>query len=179
MLRALAGSGFQVTGYDANPFMIQYAKDSIAENGRYVRVGLAEMSSADIPGDFDAVVNSINSIGYLHSDEEIVSHLRATGSSLRDEGVYIVHLNFAHKGDLPNGDHWTQERGGIRVSTSWRILNEDRETKLSHQVCTFEVEQNGKTDRYEESHTLRLWLFSDLENLAHKSEEVRCRRDLR
>ena len=77
-----------------------------------------------------AAVNSINSIGYLHSDEEIVSHLRATGSSLREKGVYIVHLNFAHKGDLPDGDHWTQERGGIRVSTSWRILDEDRESKL-------------------------------------------------
>lgn len=33
------------------------------------------------------------------------------------------------------------------------------------------VEQNGKTDRIGESHTLRLWLFSDLEKLAHKSQE--------
>ena len=29
MLRALAGAGFQVTGYDDNPVMVQYAKDSI------------------------------------------------------------------------------------------------------------------------------------------------------
>ncbi|MDE2890432.1 MAG: class I SAM-dependent methyltransferase [Gemmatimonadota bacterium] len=171
MLRALAGAGIQVTGYDANPSMAQYAKDSIAADGTDFRVMLAEMSSAGIPGLFDAAVNSINSIGYLHSDDEIVSHLRATGSSLREKGVYIVHLNFAHSGDLPDGDHWTLERGGIRVNTSWRILNEDRETRLCHQVCTIVVEQNGKTDRYEESHTLRLWLFSDLVKLAHKSEE--------
>ena len=68
------------------------------------------------PGVFDAALNSINSIGYLHSDDEIVSHLRATGSSLRQNGIYIVHLNFAHEGVLPDGDHWTLERGGIRVS---------------------------------------------------------------
>lgn len=170
MLRALADAGFQVTGYDANPSMAQYAKDSIASDAENVRVMLADMVSPEIPGKFDAAVNSINSIGYLHSDDDIVSHLRMTGSSLREKGVYVLHLNFAHKGDLPDGDHWAQERGGIRVSTSWRILNEDRESRLCRQVCTIVVERNGKTDRFEESHTLRLWLFSDLEKLARKSE---------
>ena len=169
MLRALVGAGFKVTGYDDNPFMVRYAEDSIAADGRYARMMLAEMASAEIPGEFDAAVNSINSIGYLHSDEEIVSHFRTTGSSLREDGVYVLHLNFAHKGELPAGDFWALERGGIRVSTSWRILNEDSETKLSHQVCTFEVEQNAKIDRFEERHTLRLWLFSDLEKLARRS----------
>ena len=171
MLRALAGAGFQVAGYDDNPFMVRYAKDSIAAYGKNVRVMQADMASAEIPGEFDAALNSINSIGYLHSDDEVVSHLRATGSSLREDGVYVLHLNFAHKGELPDGNFWTLERGGIGVSTSWRILNEDSETKLSHQVCTFEVEKNGKMDRFEERHTLRLWLFSDLEKLARKSEE--------
>ena len=171
MLRALAGVGFRVTGYDANPVMVQYAKDSIGPDRKNVRVMPGEMVSAQVPGEFDAAVNSINSIGYLHSDDEIVSHLRSTGSSLREKGVYVLHLNFAHEGELPDGDHWTLERGGIRVSTSWRILNEDRETGLSHQVCTFEVEQNGQLDRFEERHTLRLWLFSDLEKLARRSEE--------
>ena len=173
MLRALAAGGFDVAGYDANRYMVQYAIDSVAAAGYalIVRVVPREMVSAEVPGEFDAAVNSINSIGYLHSDEEIVSHLRATGSSLREKGVYIVHLNFAHKGDLPDGDHWTSEREGVRVSTWWRILDEDRESRLCHQECTIAVEQNGKTDRYKESHTLRLWLFSDLEKLAHKSEE--------
>ena len=169
MLRALAGAGFQVTGYDDSPVMVQYANDSIAADGTSVRVMRADMASAEIQGEFDAAVNSINSIGYLHSDDEVVSHLRATGSSLRENGVYVLHLNFAHKGELPAGDFWALERGGIRVSTSWRILNEDSETKLSHQVCTFEVEQNAEIDRFEERHTLRLWLFSDLEELARRS----------
>ncbi len=174
MLRALAAGGFHVAGYDANRYMVQYAIDTVAAAGyaMNVRVVPGEMVSAEVPGAFDAAVNSINSIGYLHSDDEIVSHLRATGSSLRQNGIYIVHLNFAHEGQLPDGDHWTLERGGICVSTSWRILDEDRESRLSHQVCTFEVAQDGKIDRFEERHTLRLWLYSDLEKLAHRSEQL-------
>ena len=173
MLRALAADGLHVTGYDANLVMVQYAKDSVAAAGYEMNVCVlpGEMASAETPGEFDAAVNSINSIGYLHSDDEIVSHLRTTGSSLRAKGIYILHLNFAHDGELPDGDIWTLEREGLSVSTSWRILSEDRETRLSHQVCTFEVEQNGQVDRFEECHTLRLWLFSDLEMLAHRSEE--------
>ena len=170
-LRTLPTHGFHVTGYDSNPTMLRYAEDSIASAGceESVRTLLANMISADVPGDFDAAFNSINSIGYLHSDEDIVSHLRGTGASLREGGVYIVHLNFAHEGEVPGGDRWTMERGGISVETWWRVLREDRETKLSHQISSFEVERDGRLERFDDRHTLRLWLFSDLEDLVRRS----------
>ena len=170
-LRTLPPHGFQVTGYDINPVMVQYAEDSVAAAGceGSVRIVLANMASAEIPGEFDAALNSINSIGYLHSDDDVVSHLKATGSSLREGGVYLVHLNFAYEGELPDGDHWTMERDGVIVKTSWRILNEDKESKLSHQIGSFEVEQAGNVEQFDVHHTLRLWLYSDLQELIHRS----------
>ena len=170
-LRTLPPNGFQVTGYDINPVMVQYAEDSIAAVGceGSVRILLANMVSAEIPGEFDAAFNSINSIGYLHSDDDVVSHLKATGSSLREGGVYLVHLNFAHEGELPDGDHWKMERDGISVKTSWRILSEDKESRLSHQIGSFEVEQDGKIEQFDDRHTLRLWRLSDLQELIHRS----------
>ena len=170
-LRTLPAHGFQVTGYDISPAMLRYAEDSVAAASceQSVRTLLADMVSAEIPGEFDAAFNSINSIGYLHSDEDVVSHLRATGSSLREGGVYIVHLNFAHEGKLSGGERWTIERNGISVETWWRVLREDRETKLSHQVGSFEVGKDGRIERFDDRHTLRLWLFSDLEYLVRRS----------
>ena len=172
-LRALPTHGFQITGYDINPTMLRYAEDSVAAASceESVRTLLANMISAEVPGEFDAAFNSINSIGYLLSDEDVVSHLKATGSSLREGGVYIVHLNFAHEGKLPGGDHWTMERNGISVETWWRILREDRETKLSHQVSSFEIGRDGRIERFDDRHTLRLWLFSDLEGLVRRSDQ--------
>ena len=148
-----------------------YAEGSIAATGYEgsVRTLLANMVSADIPGEFDAAFISINSVGHLHSDEDIVSHLKATASSLLEGGIYIVHLNFAHEGKLPCSDHWTMERDGVSVKTWWRVLNEDREFKLSHQIGSFEVERDGKVERYDDRHTLRLWLFADLQDLVHRS----------
>lgn len=170
-LRTLPPNGFQVTGYDINPVMAQYAEDSVAAAGceENVRIILANMASPEIPGEFDAAINSINSIGYLHSDEDVISHLKVTGSSLLEGGVYIVHLNFAHEGELPPGENWTMERGGIRVQTSWRILIEDRESRLSHHLGSFEIEQDGRIEKFDDRHTLRLWLFSGLRELIHRS----------
>ena len=170
-LRTLPSHGFRVTGYDINPVMLKYAEDSVATAGcgGSVRIVLADMVSAEIPGEFDAAINLIGSIGYLHSDDGVISHLRATGSSLREGGIYLVQVNFAHEGELPDGDHWTMEREGISVKTSWRILREDRESRLSHQVGRFEVEQEGNIVKFDDRHTLRLWLYSELKELVHRS----------
>ena len=170
-LRTLPAFGFHVTGYDINPTMLQYAENSIAAAGYEgsVQTTLADMISADVPGRFDAAFNSINSIGHLHSNDEIISHLKATGSSLREGGIYVVHLNFAHQGKLPDGNRWTMERSGIRVKTWWRILNEDRESRLSHQIGSFEVEKDGKIDRFDDRYSMRLWLFIDFEDLLRRS----------
>ena len=174
-LRTLPTHGFQVTGYDINPTMLRYAEGSVAAGncGESVRALLANMISAEVSGEFDAAFNSINSIGYLHSDEDVVSHLKATGSSLREGGIYIIHLNFAHEGKLPGGDRWTMERNGISVETWWRVLREDRETKLSHQIASFEVGRDGRIERFDDRHTLRLWLFSDLEYLVRRSGQLK------
>ena len=172
-LRALPAHGFRVTGYDLNPTMLQFAEDSVLAAGyeTSVRTLLANMVSAEMPGEFDAAFNSINSIGHLHSDDDVVSHLRVTGTSLRQGGVYIVHLNFAHDCMLPEGDRWTMEGDCISVKIWWRILSEDRKLRLSHQIGSFEVERDGKIERFDDRHALRLWLFSDLQELVGRSRQ--------
>ena len=174
-LRVLPEHGFRVTGYDVNPAMVEYAERSVSDAGclEDARILLADMVSSEIPGEFDAAYNSINSFRYLLSDANVIAHLKATGSSLRENGVYIVHLNLAQDGELPGigdpGDPWTMERDGIRVETSWEIITEDRKTKLSHEICSFEVEQDDRLEHLEEHHTLRMWLFNDLESLVERS----------
>ena len=151
--------------------MLRYARASVEAAGyaASVRTVLANMVSAEIHGEFDAAFNSINSIGHLHSDDDIVAHLYAAGSSLREGGVYIVHLNFAHECAPPEGDRWTIESGGIPVKTWWRIHSEDRDTRLSHQIGTFEVERDGRIERFDDRHSLRLWLYSDLRDLVRRA----------
>ncbi len=172
LLLALARRGYRVMGYDVNPRVVEYAKRRITEAGLADRaeVKVADMRSVVFNEKFGAAFNLINSLGYLHSDEEIVTHFRCTGDALQTGGVYVVQLSCAW-GKPPEEDlsSWTFERNGVRVKTTWTVEHEDRERKLSHQRCRMEIEDNGRELVLDEPHVLRLWLYEDLRRLARES----------
>jgi SAM-dependent methyltransferase len=175
-LLALPARGYSVTGYDVNPAMVEYATKRIAERGdpNAARAEVGDMVSARYGRAFDAALNSINSLGYLRSDDEVVRHLANTGASLTPGGVYIVHVSCAWDGE-PDLDHnsWEMERDGIRVMTTWTSEREDRAAKLSHQVCIMEIDDRGEKLVLVDRHVLRLWLYDDLRSLVERSGSLR------
>jgi len=175
-LGELAQRGYRVKGYDINPTMVAYARKRIREAGIETHADVLEgdMRSACFEDRFDAAINSINSIGYLITDDEVLSHFRATGDSLKPCGIYIVHLACAW-GRLPppHTEGWTLERDGISVKTTWNIDRQDRGRKRSHQACRLEIDDHGRHMVLEERHTLRLWFLDDLRQLVEASGRFR------
>lgn len=164
--------GYHITGYDNSPEMIEYTQKRISDEGLRNRAAVitGDMRSTKFKTQFDAAINSINSLGYLLSDDDILSHLRNTGESLRSEGIYIVHLACACDKLEPCEDEgWIIEKNRIRVKTIWAIEKEDRQKKISYQVCKMEINDHGKNIVLEEQHILRLWIFEDLKSLIRKS----------
>lgn len=171
-LLALPRHGYSVTGYDVNPRVVEYATARVEEHGdpAAARAIEAHMVSARFDRRFDAALNSINSLGYLRTDGEIVRHLKSTGEALRTGGVYVVHIACAWDGE-PDLDHnsWVMERGGVRVRTTWTIEREDPEAKLSHQLWTMEIEDHGSRLVLVDRHVLRLWIYDDFRELVERS----------
>jgi len=171
-LLALPRHGYSVTGYDINPRVVEYATKRVEEEGDPAAACAIEgdMVSARFDRQFDAALNSINSLGYLRTDGEIVRHLSNTGDALRPGGVYIVHVACAWDGE-PALDHntWVMERNGVRVRTTWTVEREDREAKLSHQLCSMEIEDHGSRLVLVDRHVLRLWTYDDLRELVERS----------
>lgn len=164
--------GYHITGYDNNISMIDYAKKQITNAGFQNKATaiVEDMKTARFKEKFDIAINSINSLGYLLSDNDIIKHFYNTGESLKKEGIYIVHLACAWNKLKTNEDEgWIMERDRIRVKTIWGIEKEEKQKKLSYQVCKMEIDDNGKNFILEDHHILRLWFFSDLINLIHKS----------
>ncbi len=164
--------GYHVTGYDNNPKMVDYAKKRISDAGlqEMATVLVGDMRSARFDIKFDAAINSINSLGYLLSDNDILAHFNNMGESIKNKGIYIIHLACAWDRSGPYDEEgWILERNEVRVKTLWNIEKEDRERKLSHQVCKMEIDKQGKHIVLEDHHTLRLWIFEDLKNLIQES----------
>jgi SAM-dependent methyltransferase len=170
-LVALPRHGYRVTGYDASPVMLDYARKRVESAGTSAAVTLvrASMESATFPREFDAALNSINSLGYLLDDDDIVSHLRLTGESLKPGGIYIVHIACAWDGP-PDMEHntWEMERDGVKVSTAWRIESEDRDARRSRHICTMEIDDHGEKQVLIDRHTFHLWVFEELKQLIER-----------
>ena len=163
-LVALPRHGYHVTGYDASPAMLDYARGKVEKAGTAGDVTLvrASMESAVFPREFDAALNSINSLGYLLEDEDIVSHLRLTGEALKPGGIYIIHMSCAWDGRPDMDDNsWEMERDGVRVKTTWTIESEDRAARRSHHLCTMEIDDRGEKRVFADRHTLRLWVYEE------------------
>jgi hypothetical protein len=64
---------------------------------------------------------------------------------------------------------WEAERDGVRVRTTWRIERDDREAKLSHQVCTMEIDDRGRRSTLLDHHEVRLWFSADVRALVAAS----------
>jgi SAM-dependent methyltransferase len=171
-LVALPRHGYKVTGYDASDEMLDFARRRVEEQGTSDAVSLvrADMTTARFSREFDAALNSINSLGYLLEDEEIVSHFHLTGEALRPGGIYIVHISTAWDGrpDMDNNT-WEMERDGVRVKTTWWIDGEDLGTRRSHHVCEMEIDDRGEKRVLVDRHELRLWVYEEL-----RSQIERC-----
>ncbi|MFH1502721.1 MAG: class I SAM-dependent methyltransferase [Candidatus Eisenbacteria bacterium] len=175
-LLALPRHGYSVTGYDICPEMLEYARRRVAGHGDPVKARAVpgDMVTARYEREYDAALNSINSIGYLLEDDDIVAHLANTGASLKNGGVYIVHIACAWEGE-PELEHntWTMERDGVTVKTSWRIERDDREARLSHQICTMEVDDHGDKSVHVFREAMRLWFHDDVRALVESSGTLR------
>lgn len=164
--------GYYMTGYDNNSQMIAYTKERIAKLKlqNMAQVVRGDMQSVRFKTKFDAAINSINSLGYLLSDNDILNHFSNTGNSLKSKGIYIIHLSCAwDRLNLHEEEEWIIEREGIRIKTIWGVEKEDKQEKLSYQICKMEINEQGKHIILEECHILRLWFFEDLKCLISKS----------
>ena len=171
-LVALPRHGYRMTGYDTSPAMLDYARQRVEEAGTSGDVTLvrAAMETAVFPREFDAALNSINSLGYLLDDDSIVSHFRLTGEALRPEGIYIVHISCAWDGRPDMDDNtWEMEKDGVRVKTTWTIESETLETGRSHHLCTMEIDDRGEKRVLVDRHTLRLWVYEEFRELVERS----------
>jgi SAM-dependent methyltransferase len=179
LLRSLPEDGYQVLGYDNSVETVEFA------NRRLKELSLADASRAVVGNmvDFkfspplDAAINSINSIGYLLEDDDVISHYRNLGDSLRPGAIYIVHCSCAWDQVPPVAEGkenaWTFKRDDMKVRTCWWIESEDRSAKRSHHVCRMEIETREESEVLEELHELRLWTLEDLRSLAARSGRFR------
>ncbi len=173
LLVEMASHGYEITGYDSSREMVEFANGLIEEAGQstLASADVGTMQTYTTDAVFDAAINPINSLGYLTSDKDIISHLKNTAAMLQPGGLYVFEIDCAYEGEIEEDTAgWTVEDEGIKVTTVWNVVEQDFENRLSHQCSRMRVESNMCVEEYEDRHTLRLWLLDDLKQLIQQSD---------
>jgi len=96
-----ARKGFNVTGLDLSPYLIQQAQKRLSSQYKQYRKNLnfliGNMKHLKFTGEFDLVVNLFTSFGYFSSDKDNFEVIKGISKSLKKEGWFFFdYLNKDH-----------------------------------------------------------------------------------
>ncbi|MFX0071988.1 MAG: class I SAM-dependent methyltransferase [Candidatus Hermodarchaeota archaeon] len=171
-LEILPQFGYYALGYDLSPEMVNYSKERLKKCGltnNKADVVIGNMKNIKFNEQFDAAFICINSLGYLRSDEDISSHFKLMGKTLKEGGIYIVEIS-CKCDDIRNekklDDTWYIEEDFLKLELTWAINWYDIEHRIRHVDFRMIINDSGNKTVVEEAHELRLWLLDEFIQFA-------------
>ncbi|MFW9949070.1 MAG: class I SAM-dependent methyltransferase, partial [Candidatus Thorarchaeota archaeon] len=166
-LEMIAKRGYNILGFDLNPAMVEYAKNRLRERGiSSVKADaiIGNMSNFGFEQKFDAAFVCINSLGYLTSNHDIISHFKSMNTVLNQGAIYIVEIS-CRCNDINNerkvDETWHIKEDQVEIDLKWAIKGYDIDKRLRIVDFKMSVNDNGKQIVIEEEHELRLWIFEE------------------
>jgi SAM-dependent methyltransferase len=152
----LARRGYEVTGMDISPFMIEVARERARAAGVTVRWLTGDMRQPIRDMKFDLIINLFTSFGYFAEDDDDRQVLAAAARMLQVGGRFVL--------EVINGERVManfEERGWFTVGPS--AVMEARRLDRPSQRMVVERTVSTPPDTETSVHTLRLYTGPQLE----------------
>lgn len=172
-LRLLRKRGKRVVGFDAEPAMIRYAKQTLERSVFEARLD----DFLDIRPRLRAQLafNLINTIRHVQSDAEMLRHFDMIARALRPGGAYIVGLSLSLYGfESPTEDVWTGSRGTTKVTQVVQYLPPDgdgstRQGREERVISHLTTRSGNRTRHLDSTYVLRTYSLNQWHRLIARS----------
>jgi len=148
-LLALARRGYELTGIDLSPEMIDFVQDQARQEHLSVTAAVGDLRHLTVTGTFDAAYCFMDTFRFLLTNDEILAHLRAVADRLTPGGLYLTDFWVPSRWDqIGNEIHqWEQTEGGttVRVFYLQHPESADPVTQTFEDELVFEVTENGES----------------------------------
>ena len=145
----LARRGYEMTGIDLRPEMVDYVQREAQHAKLTVRVATDDLRQLKVTGTFDAAFCFMDTFRFLLTNDAIVSHLRAVAKRLAPQGLYLVDFWVPSRWDqIGNEIHqWEQTEGDttVRVFYLQHPDTIDPVTQTFEDELVFEVREADET----------------------------------
>ncbi len=118
----LAARGFQVTGLDSSPKMLDGARRNASASGVDLELVEGNIVDFDLAGQtFDGAIFMAETFPLITAYEDIASHFRSVGRHVREGGLYVIDVDARRRGIGTKNEIWGEKthRVGDDVVDVW------------------------------------------------------------
>ena len=172
----MAQKGFQVTGVDASPQMLRFAREKAKKAGVKVQFIEQDMRSLSLKKRFDLVTCWYDSLNYLLEYDDLVKTFANVAQVLKPKGLFIFDMNTIY--GLAVG--WQQRSTWVEQDTSELFevhrVGYDYKRNLATLRITSFVREGELWRRIDEEHKERGYSLEEIRSALRQAglEELAC-----
>ena len=164
----LAREGYDMTGIDISPDMLQIAMEKRAESGHDILYLLQDMREFELYGTVRAIVSICDSMNYLFEPGDLVQTLRLVNNYLDPEGLFIFDLNTEYKYREILGESTIAE-DREESSFIWDNSYDEEERINEYSLSLFIREKEDLYRKYQETHYQRAYTLNEVKDAIRQA----------
>ena len=168
MTLALADLGYDMTGVDYSPEMLDIARERSEKAGHDVLWLCQDMREFELYGTVDAAVCCLDSINHLTEDGDLKLCFDLVHNYLIPDGIFVFDINGKYKFEKIYADetYAMEEEGGVCI---WQNYYDEESKLCDFYITLFKEENDGRYSRYDEEQCERMYTLSEIKKALKAS----------
>lgn len=163
MTLELASRGYDMTGIDFSPEMLDIARNLADEEGHDVLWLCQDMRKFELYGTVDAAVSCLDCLNHLTNYDDLKKCLSLVHNYLIPDGIFIFDVNgkFKFENIYSDNTYTMEEDGAVCI---WEN-DYDAESRLcDFYITLFKEESDGRYERYDDEQTERMYTLEEIKS---------------
>ncbi len=157
----LAARGFDVTGVDIAPDMIEVAKKKALCTESDVEYHVSDAAEMDLGRQFDLAISLFDSLNYITDEDQLRRAVKRVGEHVKQGGLFIFDVNTEYA--LAHG-FFNQTNLASYPKYVW-TSSYDHATRICTVKMVFEVEDDGERRQFHETHVQKGYTLAELDGM--------------
>ncbi len=165
--------GYSVTAIELNPSCVKWTQRRLERRRLRADVQCGDMAEFQLSKPVDLAHCLVNTFRHLTSEESARQHLQSVAAALKPGGLYVLgfHLLPPDAAEI-DCERWTILKRATRVTTTIRVLNFSRRSRIETVRFSLKVTTPRRIIRTSTDHRLRIYRADQFRSLLRSVPEL-------